>query len=77
MLRELIAYIVKTLVDSPDAVAVTVTVEDGKSLIKITVGDLDLGRVIGKDGQTIRAIRSLAIAVAPEGQEVHIDVAKK
>jgi predicted RNA-binding protein YlqC (UPF0109 family) len=76
MLKELIEHIVKTLVDDPSAVAVTVTSEEGKIAVRVTVGDLDLGRVIGKDGQTIRAIRSLALAVAPEGQEVTVDVSK-
>jgi predicted RNA-binding protein YlqC (UPF0109 family) len=76
MLKELIEYIVKTLVDDPASVSVSVTTDETKTLVRVAVADADLGRVIGKDGQTIRAIRSLALAVAPEGQEVSVDVSK-
>lgn len=76
MLKELVEHIVKTLVDKPDVVAVTETVEAQKTIIRVKVGELDLGRVIGKDGQTIRAIRALAAAIVPQGQEISIDVSK-
>ncbi|HZW61964.1 MAG TPA: KH domain-containing protein [Candidatus Babeliales bacterium] len=76
MLKELVEHIVKTLVDKPELVSVSVTQEGLKHVIKIKVGELDLGRIIGKDGQTIRAIRALASAVIPAGEEVSVDVSK-
>lgn len=76
MLTPLLEYIIKTLVDKPDLVVVTQTVEDNKIMLAVQVGQEDLGRVIGKDGQTIRAIRSLAAAVAPAGHEVMVDIIK-
>jgi predicted RNA-binding protein YlqC (UPF0109 family) len=76
MLKELVEHIVKTLVDKPDLVLVTLAREDNKSVVKVKVGELDLGRVIGKDGQTIRAIRALAAVVVSEGEEVSVEVSK-
>ena len=76
MLKDLIEYIVKSLVDKPEAVVVAELHEGTKSVVKVKVGELDLGRVIGKDGQTIRAIRALATAMVPAGQDVAIDVSK-
>jgi hypothetical protein len=58
-LRELIAFIAKSLVDDPDAVHV-VAVEGEKTVIlELTVAPSDLGKVIGKDGRTARAMRTL------------------
>jgi predicted RNA-binding protein YlqC (UPF0109 family) len=76
MLKNLVEYIVKSLVDKPDLVQVTQTVDSTRVTLKIKVNELDLGRVIGKDGQTIRAIRALASARLAQGQEVIIDVSK-
>jgi predicted RNA-binding protein YlqC (UPF0109 family) len=76
MLKDLVEYIVKSLVDKPEVVHVTQEDDNTKCIIRVKVGELDLGRVIGKDGQTIRAIRALAIAIAPQGQEISIDVSK-
>lgn len=76
MVKELVEYIVKSLVDQPSAVAIDLVQEGSKNIVKVKVSELDLGRIIGKDGQTIRAIRALITAVLPAGQEVSIDVSK-
>ncbi|MGD8863443.1 MAG: KH domain-containing protein [Myxococcales bacterium] len=61
-LSELIAFIAKALVDDPDAVEVE-TIEGDKTIVlELTVGDGDLGKVIGKDGRTARAMRTLLSA---------------
>lgn len=58
-LRELISFIAKALVDDPDSVQV-VAVEGEKTVIlELTVASSDLGKVIGKDGRTARAMRTL------------------
>ncbi len=75
-LTSLLEYVIKTLVDKPDLVSITHTVEENTIKLAIHVGSDDLGRVIGKDGQTIRAIRSLLSSVAPAGQEVMVDIIK-
>lgn len=76
MFKELVEHIVKSLVDKPEIVAVDELREGNKSIVKVKVGDLDLGRVIGKDGQTIRAIRALVASIAMPDQEVSIEVSK-
>lgn len=63
-MQELIAFIAKSLVDKPDDVQVTVTEEDDTVLVDLVVAKDDLGKVIGKQGRTARAMRSLLAAAA-------------
>lgn len=63
-MQELITFIAKSLVDSPDDVQVTVTEEDDTILVDLAVAKDDLGKVIGKQGRTARAMRSLLSAAA-------------
>lgn len=63
-MQELITYIAKSLVDNPDDVQVTVSEEDDTILIDLAVAKDDLGKVIGKQGRTARAMRSLLSAAA-------------
>ena len=76
MIQHIIEKVVKTLVDTPEAVSVTCTQSDGKDLFEITVDAQDIGKVIGKEGQTIRALRMLANAINATGNEVEITIAK-
>ena len=64
VLKELIEYIVKSIVDSPESVNVTQI--DGESTIvfELRVRQDDVGKVIGKKGRTINAIRTLVNATA-------------
>jgi predicted RNA-binding protein YlqC (UPF0109 family) len=57
--RALIEQIAKALVDDPDQVSVNQLEEDGDTVLELTVGPHDLGRVIGKQGRTARAMRNL------------------
>lgn len=64
-MEEFISFIVKHLVDNPDAVRVEhLEKESGRHLYRLNVGDGDLGQVIGKEGKTAKSIRTLVIAVA-------------
>jgi predicted RNA-binding protein YlqC (UPF0109 family) len=63
-MQELITFIAKSLVDNPDDVQVTVTEEDDTILVDLAVAKEDLGKVIGKQGRTARAMRSLLSAAA-------------
>ncbi len=63
-MEELVTVIAKSLVDQPDAVKVTRTDEDDNVTIELSVAPDDLGKVIGKQGRTARAIRSLLSASA-------------
>jgi len=63
-MQELITFIAGSLVDSPDDVRVTVTEEDDTIIVDLAVAKDDLGKVIGKQGRTARAMRSLLAAAA-------------
>lgn len=63
MLRALVEHIVKSLVEYPDHVSVYKADRDGAQVLMIAVDKNDTGRLIGKDGQTIKAIRSLVFAI--------------
>jgi len=55
--------IVQSLVDDRDAVDIREVDRNGTTLIEIRVAQNDMGKIIGKQGRTIRALRSLARAV--------------
>jgi predicted RNA-binding protein YlqC (UPF0109 family) len=57
--RVLIEQIARALVDDPAQVSVSQVDEGGESVLELTVGPNDLGRVIGKQGRTARAMRNL------------------
>ena len=63
-MKELIQYIATALVDNPDQVQVKETEQDDTVIIELTVAKEDLGKVIGKQGRTARAMRSLLSAAA-------------
>lgn len=58
-LRVLIEHVAKALVDDPGQVSVGQVEEGGDSVLELTVAANDLGRVIGKQGRTARAMRNL------------------
>ena len=63
-MTELIEFLVKALVEDPDAVKVEELEEDGDLVYEISVAEGDLGRVIGKGGRIANAIRTIAKAAA-------------
>jgi hypothetical protein len=63
-MEELIAVIARSLVDNPDQVKVSSTEEDDNVTIELSVAAEDLGKVIGKQGRTARALRSILAAAA-------------
>jgi len=64
MLKELVEFIVKKLVDKPDSVVVTEISGEQATIVELRVAQEDLGKVIGKEGRTARAIRTLLHAAA-------------
>ncbi|MGH9970929.1 MAG: KH domain-containing protein [Pyrinomonadaceae bacterium] len=62
-MRETVEMIVKALVDDVEAVDVREIDRNGATLIEIRVASEDMGKVIGKQGRTVRAMRALAHAV--------------
>jgi predicted RNA-binding protein YlqC (UPF0109 family) len=63
-MKELVIFIVKALVDKPDDVRVDEVERDGLIIEELRVAKEDLGKVIGKQGRTARAIRTLLTASA-------------
>ena len=58
-MRVMIEQIAKALVDDPAQVSVNPVEEGGETVLELTVSPNDLGRVIGKQGRTARAMRNL------------------
>ena len=74
-MKELVEYIAKAIVNSPDAVVVTEeTTEEGTTL-KLQVADDDKGRVIGKQGRIAQAMRTLIrVKAAREGTRASLEI---
>lgn len=64
VMKELIAYIAKALVDKPDEVTVTEIEGEQTSVLELKVAKEDLGKVIGKQGRTARAMRTILSAAS-------------
>jgi uncharacterized protein len=72
---ELLEFLVRALVEDPEAVVVEELQEDGDLIYEITVAEGDLGRVIGKGGRVANAIRTIAKAAAVRiGRRVIVDI---
>lgn len=63
-MKELVSYIAKALVDKPEEVVVTEIEGEQTSVIELKVAKEDLGKVIGKQGRTARAMRTILSAAS-------------
>lgn len=64
-MKELIEFIAKSLVEKPEEVVISEEqAEDGSTLIKLAAAQEDMGRIIGKQGRTAKAMRTLLNAKA-------------
>lgn len=61
---ELVSYIAKALVDKPDEVSVTEIEGEQTTVLELRVAKEDMGKVIGKQGRTAKAIRTVVNAAA-------------
>ena len=57
--KNFVEYVVKAIVDNPDKVQVERKVDEMGVLIELTVAPEDMGKIIGKEGQTAKAVRTL------------------
>jgi len=74
-LKELIEYIAKALVDNPDKVEIKEIAGEKTLIYELRVGDGDLGKVIGKEGRTAKAIRSIITAAAmKQGKRAQLEI---
>jgi predicted RNA-binding protein YlqC (UPF0109 family) len=63
-LQELVKFLAQSLVDRADEVLVEEMEEEGAAVFELTVAEEDLGKVIGKQGRTARALRTVLSAAA-------------
>jgi len=63
-MKELIKYIAKALVDNPEQVEVSEVEGNRTSVLELKVAKEDLGKVIGKQGRTARAMRTILSAAS-------------
>lgn len=73
MLKETVTFLVKQLVAHPESVQINVVDNEHGQALKLTVDKDDIGKVIGKDGQTIKSLRSM-VALFKSEQEPYVDV---
>ena len=74
-MKELTEYIAKHLVDQPDAVQLDQEEQEDKIVLKLKVGEKEVGKVIGRKGRTARALRTLLNAVAAkEGKHAVLEI---
>jgi predicted RNA-binding protein YlqC (UPF0109 family) len=73
--KELVEFIVKSLVDKPDAVRIEEVEGEKASIIELRVDNGDLGKVIGKQGRTAKAIRTILNASGVKaGKKVVLEI---
>ena len=71
---ELLRHVVASIVENPDAVSIDASEDDDTIRFDVSVGDGDMGRVIGKRGRTAHAIRALVrAAAAKDGSSVDVE----
>ena len=69
MLKELVEFVAKSLVDRPDDVQVTEVEGEQASILELRVAKEDLGKVIGKQGRTVRALRTILGAASSKAKK--------
>ena len=83
--QEFVEFVVKSIVDNPDEVKTDRTVDEMGVLITLSVSPADMGKIIGKEGRTAKALRTLLRVLGakhnarvnlkimePDGGEVHV-----
>ena len=74
-MKELAQFIVSRLVDKPEAVSVVESQDGDVTVLKLIVAEADKGKVIGKQGKVIKAIRSVVGAAAQKsGRRFDVEI---
>lgn len=71
-MKELVEFVAKSLVDEPDAVKIRTHERDQATVIELEVAPPDLGKVIGRQGRTARALRTLLTAAGQKTRRRYI-----
>lgn len=74
-LRAVVEVVVKALVDKPDSVRVTESERRGMTILELTTAPNDMGKIIGRQGRTATALRTLvAVTAEKHGKKAHLDI---
>jgi len=74
-MKELVEFIAKSLVDDPSQVYVSEIEGESSVILEMRVGPEDMGRVIGKGGRTVNAMRTLVrVLAAKQGKRVTLEI---
>ncbi len=77
-MKDLIEYIVKSLVDKPDEVDIQETQGETVTIVEVKVADEDVGKVIGKEGRIANSLRTIAKAAgAKDKKRVSVEIITK
>lgn len=73
--EQLIIYLARALVDQPDQVSLRTSEAEGARLLELKVAPEDVGKIIGRDGRTVGALRTLLGAAAQkQGEKVRLEI---
>jgi len=73
-MKELVSFIAGRLVGNPKAVEVSEREENGTIIVELRVAKDDLGKIIGKQGRTAKAMRSILSAATEEGKRTRLEI---
>ena len=74
-MQAFLEYVVKGLVQKPDEITVTPVEKNGTTVYELRIGPADVGRIIGREGVTINAIRSLlSVGSARKGLRCSLEI---
>ena len=74
-MKELIEYMAKSIVDSPEDVSVTEEMDDDRTILRLRVAEPDMGKVIGKQGRIANAMRTLLkVAAIRQGARASLEI---
>ena len=74
-MRAVVELVVRALVDHPDAVHVTETQRRGMTVLELTTAPGDMGKIIGRQGRTVSALRTLvSLAAEKQGSRAQLDL---
>ena len=74
-MKELLNYIIQSLVDEPDAVVINEKTRDSETVFEVRVAEGDMGMVIGRQGRIVKEIRAIMRAYAQrQGKKVSVEI---
>ncbi|MEG1500131.1 MAG: KH domain-containing protein [Clostridia bacterium] len=76
-MEELVEFIVKSLVEKPDEVNVTSSIDGDYTIIKVSVPEDEIGKVIGKNGRIAQSIRAIIRSASKDGKKYAVKIGDK